>query len=330
MKSLLMTRHIHSLIFTFLLLGLPVSAISGSPTLARDEAIWIPKKVSPDIDNKRVPRQQGQDISRSNERDRRHGEKSQAQRHNKQHWNNDRYQFRKDPETKNRQYTRENNPQFKQRQIIQKRVVIDQRKNHHRYNIYKPEKYIYYRTPWYNTRYIEPVSYPYSRIGHRVNILPRSYVEIAVRGTPYFYYSGTYYKRNLTGGYLVVSAPIGASVRNLPAGFIAFSLGLLTYYYVNDTYYAWNEPRNTYVVIDKPVGATEAIVSETMGRLMVYPNSQQNEELQAKDRYECHQWAVNQTGHDPSLVTDNLTDTDRQDYRRAISACLEGRDYTVK
>ena len=34
--------------------------------------------------------------------------------------------------------------------------------------------------------------------------------------------------------------------------------------------------------------------------LYIYPNTGQDEELQRRDRYECHVWAAGQTGFDPS------------------------------
>lgn len=34
--------------------------------------------------------------------------------------------------------------------------------------------------------------------------------------------------------------------------------------------------------------------------IFVYPNSGQNAEQQSQDRYECHVWAANQSGFDPS------------------------------
>lgn len=36
------------------------------------------------------------------------------------------------------------------------------------------------------------------------------------------------------------------------------------------------------------------------GDLMVYPAKGQSPEQQSKDRYECHTWAVQQTGYDPT------------------------------
>ena len=54
-----------------------------------------------------------------------------------------------------------------------------------------------------------------------------------------------------------------------------------------------------------------------------YPKNGQSDEQQATDRYECHKWAVAQSGFDPtqtSRATGNPTD-----YRRAMAACLDGR-----
>jgi YMGG-like Gly-zipper len=36
------------------------------------------------------------------------------------------------------------------------------------------------------------------------------------------------------------------------------------------------------------------------GELYIYPNKGQSQEQQSRDRYECHVWAVQQTGYDPT------------------------------
>lgn len=199
--------------------------------------------------------------------------------------------------------------------------------------IYYPDRYRdeyhYVRGPWYYTRYIRPYPRHYHPIGFRLHILPNPYVRIVVGGFPFFYYSGVFYQ-SFNSGYIVVSAPIGAFVSTLPDGFIAFTIGLVTYYYLNNTYYVWDDQREGYMVVEKPAGADEAMVKETSGRLMVYPNKGQDEEQQARDRYECHRWAVTEAGFDPTLEEEEYSSKDSNNYRRAISACLEGRDYTVK
>lgn len=197
------------------------------------------------------------------------------------------------------------------------------------YNNRIRHNYRYIRGPWYNTRYIAPLPIRFHKIGYRINVLPRSYIRIMIGGFPYFYYTGVFY-RPFGTGYIVVAAPIGAFVDTLPDGFIAFSIGLSTYYYVNDTYYLWDEAREGYLVVDEPAGASAAIAKATTGRLMVYPNAGQSEEQQAKDRYECHRWAVTESGIDPTLEEQEYAAEDNDNYRRALAACLEGRDYTVK
>ena len=190
-------------------------------------------------------------------------------------------------------------------------------------------QYHYVRVPWYYSHYIAPLPWYYYPLGFEINVLPHSYVRIMIGGLPYYYYSGVYY-RPYGSGYIVVSAPIGAFVTSLPDGFIAFSIGLDTFYYVNDTYYTWDDSRGGYVVVEKPAGADEAINEATSDRLIAYPPEGVSEEQQARDRYECHRWAVDQSGIDPTIEEDEFSARDRDDYRRAMSACLEGRGYTVK
>jgi hypothetical protein len=66
----------------------------------------------------------------------------------------------------------------------------------------------------------------------------------------------------------------------------------------------------------------------------MYPRNGQSAEQQASDRYACHRWAVAQTGFDPTQsqggVPAEQSASKRSDYMRAITACLEGRGYTVK
>jgi len=188
----------------------------------------------------------------------------------------------------------------------------------------------HHETYRYHTHYLAPIRRHYHPIGFHLTVLPHSYIRLNVHGLPFFYWSGIYY-RHYSRGYVVVSAPIGAIVRTLPVGFIAFSIGVATYYYVNDTYYLWDEEIESYRVVKKPNGADEAIVKTTANRLYVYPKQGQSEELQAKDRYACHRWAVKESNVDPTLdEEEDISQNDRRNYRRAITACLEGRDYTVK
>lgn len=195
------------------------------------------------------------------------------------------------------------------------------RNKHHYHN---------HETYHYHTHYLAPIHHHYHPIGYRVHYLPRTYISIFIGGFPYFYFGGVFYRHHVDG-YIVVRAPIGAVVNVLPIGFISFYVGGFTYYYVNDTYYAWDDDLDGYVVVAKPSGAEKAIAEATAGRLYVYPKQGQNEEQQASDRYECHRWAVHQTDVDPSLAEPGeISLSDQRKYKRAITACLEGRGYSVK
>jgi hypothetical protein len=116
--------------------------------------------------------------------------------------------------------------------------------------------------------------------------------------------------------------------------------GGVPYYYANDVYYTYNSGYNGYVVTDPPPAdestssgdasndSAEPSSSDGSADVYAYPKSGQSDEQQATDRYECHKWAVAQSGFDPthgSQASGNTTD-----YRRAMAACLDGRGYSAK
>lgn len=171
----------------------------------------------------------------------------------------------------------------------------------------------------------------YNPPGFRAQRLPDRYDPVRLRNRTYFYHLGTFYEPYRSGGYVVVHAPIGARVGYLPPGYLSFYIGPRHYFYANLTYYLWDDHYNDYVVVKEPEGAENYVVDAAQNQdttFFVYPAKGQSDELRDRDRYECYLWAVDQTGFDPSDPEGN---TDKQrDYRRAISACLEGRGYTVK
>ncbi len=63
-------------------------------------------------------------------------------------------------------------------------------------------------------------------------------------------------------------------------------------------------------------------------KLYVYPAAGQTEAQTSEDRYQCHVWAADQSGHDPTLGAGSRDDA--ESYTRAFSACMEGRNYVVK
>jgi hypothetical protein len=115
---------------------------------------------------------------------------------------------------------------------------------------------------------------------------------------------------------------------------------LAPYYYdpYYDSYYnsAYYEPvpmvdQEQRSVYTQPSPSVSSSMAE---RIFIYPRNRQSEELQAKDRYECHRWGVSQTGYDPTQSTSGMPRAQlnqmRADYKRAMSACLDGRGYTMK
>jgi hypothetical protein len=109
----------------------------------------------------------------------------------------------------------------------------------------------------------------------------------------------------------------------------------IPYYYANNTYYVYDGNVGQYQTVAPPPGlaAQGAPASgEPVGTdLIAYPKNGQTGDQQSKDKYECHHWAVTQTGFDPTQgATANATAAKRSDYMRAQAACLEGRGYSVK
>jgi opacity protein-like surface antigen len=84
-----------------------------------------------------------------------------------------------------------------------------------------------------------------------------------------------------------------------------------------------------------PPAQSSAAPAERSGNLTITAKNGQTQEQQWTDRYECHRWAKDQSGFDPTIQAPrDLTPTEvasrRDQYRRAFSACLEGRGYAVR
>lgn len=171
----------------------------------------------------------------------------------------------------------------------------------------------------------------YPTFGRSVTQLPDRSESLRVGRDSYRYHAGVFYRLRGPDTYVVVRAPIGARVHYLPLGYVGFFIGPRRYFYANFTYYLWDPMNREYVVVAAPEGADAAVAAQSeqgSSELFVYPKEGQSEEQQGRDRYECYVWAVDQTKFDPSAENPDLTKA--ADYRRALSACLEGRGYTVK
>jgi len=179
----------------------------------------------------------------------------------------------------------------------------------------------------------------YPSRGYYVRELPRERVIVTGPRGRYFYSGGVWYSPG-PRGYVVIGAPIGTFVPVLPPYYTTVWVGGAPYYYSNDTYYVWRDSDRQYEVVDPPdeqAANTEPPAPappSAAGEVFIYPKNGQSEEEQARDKYECHKWAQNESGFDPTQpnggVPPEQANTKRAAYQRAMGACLEGRGYSVK
>ena len=192
---------------------------------------------------------------------------------------------------------------------------------------YAPPRGAVPRGQWWDGAYGHGHYYPVT--GWRVATVPSRAYWVPWGGVRYGYYGGVWYAP-YGGAYVVARPPYGVVVSTLPAFATVVALGGLGYWYANGVYYR-EYGGGGYEVVPSPiVGVPDG--SGAIARTYVYPKLGQTAEKQASDEYECHRWAVSQTGFDPTAAAtgQSTTPSQRSDYARAQSACLEGRGYTVR
>ena len=174
----------------------------------------------------------------------------------------------------------------------------------------------------------------YPRRGAVIHSLPREHRVITHRHNRYYFSNGAWYRPS-RGRFVVIAPPIGIVVPILPYGYVTMHIGRNDYYLANDVYYV-RRP-NGYVVVEPPVGASRAREDDdavSQDQIFIYPRRGQSAQQQSKDRYECHSWARDETGFDPTRQFSDVTEEDiddlRSDYHRAMGACLDARGYTVR
>lgn len=156
---------------------------------------------------------------------------------------------------------------------------------------------------------------------------PRAHLSLHF-GQRYWFDDGYWYTPG-SSGYVLVRPPAGVYLHALPAHYTLVRVGPHVYYHVNGVYYA-AAPGGGYQVVEVPDDDAPAPYQPPM----VYPARGQSPEQQSSDEYECHAWAVERAGFDPTLAPlgqgPQGDEVLRGNYRRALTACLEGRGYTVK
>ena len=170
-------------------------------------------------------------------------------------------------------------------------------------------------------------AYPYPGAG--VRVLPAPVRPMFWGGVGYHFHQGIWYAPGVHG-YLVVRPPVGIVIGELPPFFTALTIAGVAYLYANGVYYRSHQGGG-YEVAPPPPGIETV---EPLARPYIYPGQGQSPVQQASDEYECHRWAVTQTGFDPSGAAVGqaaaASPGQPRDYERARAACLEGRGYTLR
>ena len=178
----------------------------------------------------------------------------------------------------------------------------------------------------------------YPARGQYIERLPSGYRAVVHGNARYYFHEGVWYRPE-GRRFVIFAPPFGLFVPVLPPYYATIWVGGLPYYYANDVYYT--QSAGGYIVVAPPQGevsqappAPPASGPISSDKLFLYPRQGQSEQQQAKDRYECHSWAVSQTGYDPTQPPAGMPAAQmsqkRADYQWAMGACLDGRGYTVK
>ena len=125
----------------------------------------------------------------------------------------------------------------------------------------------------------------------------------------------------------ISSAQAGHSYYYRP--YIGFGYGFAPYPY----YSPWYGPTFGFgIQVGNPYPKQRAPAEQQSAqralKLYVYPAAGQSAAQTADDRFECHTWAADQSGHDPTLGAGSREEA--ESYTRALTACMEGRNYVVK
>jgi len=175
----------------------------------------------------------------------------------------------------------------------------------------------------------------YPPAGAVVRALPGGYRPYYYGGSRFYFSGGIWYAPG-PYGFVVTRPPPGLFLTVLPPFYTTVWVGGVPYYYADNVYYQWQPAQNGYTVVDPPAGADQpgTAPDAPADDFFIYPRNGQTKEQQAADQYECHNWSKSQTGFDPTQPAGGVAPADtgsrREQYQRAMTACLEARGYSVK
>src|SRR5271155_5508622 len=114
-------------------------------------------------------------------------------------------------------------------------------------------------------------------------------------GNGYGWYSGRFYGGS--GGFRY-----GLLFASIPWYCETYWWGGVPYYYADDNYYQWNDSAGAYETVQPPPGLVDQVQTQVPRReLFIFPEAGQSNEQLARDREDCHRWAVAQVGFDPRV-----------------------------
>jgi hypothetical protein len=203
----------------------------------------------------------------------------------------------------------------------------------HGYHEHEFREHEFHEHQFLDARYHHDHYYPPH--GYVFGALPPGPRLVVHGGVQFYFAAGVWYRSAAPGRFVVVAPPIGIVVPVLPPFYTTVWVGAVPYYYANDVYYVQGAqgytvvaPPPSNVIVEQPPPGN--VAQAPPDQVFIYPRQGQNEQQQAADRYECHRWAVSQTGYDPTLSPGTAPAQKQTEYQRALSACLDGRGYTVK
>jgi Family of unknown function (DUF6515) len=158
-----------------------------------------------------------------------------------------------------------------------------------------------------------------------------------------YHFEGTRWYRFNEGRYWTVIPPFGLWIWNLPPNYRSQWVGASQYYYSDGVYY--QNSGNGYVVVAAPVVSQPVVqpiappppvsvvpaypgYTDFIRGIYVYPRGTQTEARTTADKQECAQWAGTQVLG--NAWAGPVNEPQQTDYRRAMGACLDARNYSVR
>ena len=163
-------------------------------------------------------------------------------------------------------------------------------------------------------------------LGLAIPLLANGYSSSWYGGSPYYYADDGYYVSYPQRDYRVLSP----SERVITERYVYESPSPAPVVAAPPTN---GTPTPSYVRESSPAAATSSPTQSktpapTSPQLYAYPKNGQTATQSTFDRIECERWGSGQTGYSPGQSSEDANR--KAEYQRAVSACLEGRGYTVR